>query len=86
MGELVNIAGVISDRWPLLARHLGLTKAAIAAIKQKYPRDDKKQTFEMLSEWYNHQQTPPTKQTLVRIIKEKMKDSALARDVISIMA
>ena len=82
----MDVAGVVSDRWPLLAHYLGLTTAEISSIKQSYPRDKNDQTFHMLLEWYNKQQTPPTKQFIVQIIEEKMNDPALAQHVISIIS
>ena len=82
--ELVHIAQVVGDQWPVLAQHLGLTKRAITAIKHNYASDYKQQSFQMLIKWFNQQQEVfRTRQFIVRVIEEKMKDPVLAQSIIS---
>ena len=82
--ELVHIAKAI-PRWPVLARYLGLTEPVIAAIEENHVHDYDEQKYQMFLKWYQQQKTPPTRQSLVRIIEEKMKDSALAQDIVNIV-
>jgi hypothetical protein len=77
--ELVQIATVI-NQWPTLASHLGISKST---LDSSY--DYEEQKYQMLVNWYQQQNPPPTRQSLVRIIEEKMKDSVLAQDVVNIV-
>ena len=78
--EFLEIARAIAW-WETLARHLGLTEADIVAISENNVRNYEEQKYQMLLKWREQQSTPPTKQDLVQIIEEKMKDSLLAQKV-----
>ena len=83
-GELVHIAKAIR-RWSVLARYLGLTEPDIIAIEENHVHNYEEQKYQMLLKWYQQQKPPPTRQSLVRIIEEKMKDSRLAQDIVNIV-
>ena len=78
--ELVQIATVI-NQWPTLASHLGISESTIDSIRHSY--DYEEQKYQVLVNWYQQQNPPPTPQSLVRIIEEEMKDSVLAQDVVN---
>lgn len=81
--ELVHIAKAI-PRWSTLARYLGLSEPVIVAISENYRGDYEEQKFQMLLKWHQQQPTPPARQTLVRIIEEKI-DPVLAQDIANIV-
>ena len=78
--DLVHIAKSIGY-WRELARYLGLEEAEIVTIEQNYIRDHEEQKIQMLLKWFQQQSTPPTRQSLVRTIEEKMQDPELAQKV-----
>ena len=78
--DLVHIAKSIGY-WRELARHLGLEEAEIVTIEQNYIGDHEEQKIQMLLKWFQQQLTPPTRQSLIRTIEEKMQDPELARKV-----
>ena len=82
--ELVHIAKVI-HHWSVLARYLGLSEPIIVAIEENHVHDYEEQKIQMLLKWFQQQSTPPTRQSLVRIIEEKMKDPVLAQDITNIV-
>jgi hypothetical protein len=71
--------------WEGMARHMGLSEPDIAEIEQNYIRNYKEQKYQMLLKWYQRQEPPPTRQSLIQIIEEKMEDSVLAQDVIDVL-
>ena len=71
--------------WKEMARYLGLSEPDIAEIEQNYVCNYKEQKYQMLLKWYQLQKSPPTRQCLLQVIEEKMKDSELAQDVTSIL-
>ena len=71
--------------WEGMARHMGLSEPDIAEIEQNYIRNYKEQKYQMLLRWYQRQEPPPTRQSLIQIIEEKMEDSVLAQDVIDVL-
>ena len=71
--------------WQGMARYLGLSEPDIVEIEQNYMRNYKEQKYQMLLKWYQRQETPPTRQCLLQIIKEKMNDSELAHDMTNVL-
>lgn len=82
--DLLPISKVISH-WKELARHLGLTKPDIVAIDHDHHHDYGEQKYQMLRKWFDQQRTPPSRQSLIKIIVVKMKDSELAGEVVSVL-
>ena len=54
------------------------------AISENYRGDYEEQKFQMLLTWHQQQPTPPTRQSLVRIIEEKM-GTELTQDIVNIV-
>ena len=78
--DLVTVAQKIVH-WQALARKLGLSEPDIVAIEANYSHDYKEQRFQSLLKWFQEKGSPPTRQTLVRIIEEKLLEPQLAIDV-----
>lgn len=78
--DFVNIAQKVTH-WQILARHLGLSEPDIVAIESDHSHDYTEQKVQMLLKWFKQQPSKPTRQTLVRIVEEKMKDPVLAKEV-----
>ena len=82
--DLLPISKVISH-WKELARHLGLSKADIVAIEHNHLHDYEEQKYQMLRKWFEQNSTPPSRQSLIKTIEEKMKDCELAGEVDSVL-
>ena len=78
--DMVYIAKLITY-WKELAHHLGLEEPDIVAIEQNHLHDYEEQKVQMLHKWYQQQPSPPSCQSLVRIIEEKMQNHKLAKKV-----
>ena len=78
--DLLPISKAISH-WKELARHLGLSKPDIVAIEHNHLHDYEEQKYQMLRKWFEQNSTPPSRQSFIKIIEEKMKDQELAGEV-----
>lgn len=83
LDDLLPISKVISH-WKELARHLGLSKADIVTIQHNNSHDYEEQKYQMLRKWFEQKPTPPSRQSLIKTIEEKMKDCELAGEVASV--
>jgi hypothetical protein len=82
--ELVHVAKAVRH-WACLARYLGLPEPVIVAISEDHRGNYEEQKFQMLLKWYTQQPKPPSKQALVRIVEEKMRDPVLTQDIVNIL-
>lgn len=82
--DLLYIARVICD-WKEFACHLGLEEADIATIEQNHVSDYEEQKIQMLLKWYQQSHSPPSCQSLVRIIEDKMQNHKLAQVIKQIL-
>ena len=78
--DLVTVSQKIVH-WQGLARHLGLEEPDIVAIQADFSHDYNEQKVQSLLKWFREHRSPPTRQSLVKIIEEKLQDPQLARDV-----
>ena len=60
---------------------MGLEEADIVTIEQNHVIDHEEQKVQMLLKWYQRQRSPPSCQSLVRIIEEKMQNQKVAKKV-----
>ena len=69
--ELLAIAKVI-ETWTILARHLGLSDAAVHTITVDYVQNNEEQKMQMLSKWAMEHPKDCTRENLVQIVEMEL--------------